>query len=181
MRIQGGSVGDEDRLKRMSDLGSSGLAMEVEANPESYSSAAMVARVSTEPAMRSAPFSAPAEQLEQVLKFLTSPEDRPSAEEPAVEPSGSAAPKRDLRSALELSVKVFEAVRAADARLVASEEFQKEMIELHEQQVHALEGRISASEKRLKEAEARARDAEVWLAKFHDNIVEDFQRTFASR
>lgn len=174
MRSQGGSVGDEDRLKRMSDLGASGLAMEIDVNPGSYSSAALA------PSVRSAPSTAPAEQLEQVLKFLTSPDDRPLPDL-TLEPDAGGAPKRDLRSALELSVKVFEAVRAADARLVASEEFQKEMVELHDQQVHALETRISASEKRLKEAEARAREAETWLAKFHDNIVEDFQRTFASR
>ena len=39
------------------------------------------------------------------------------------------------------------------------------------------DGRLAAAEKRADAAETRARDAEEWLIKFHDTILDGFQKT----
>ena len=117
------------------------------------------------------------EALERVLKFS------PSFKDKAVVPSGDRAspPKRDLSSALDLVNEAFEAIRIAEERAAAAEEYHQQLIQHHKDQLKALEGRLSTSEKRADAAEARAKEAEGWLAKFHDTIVDGFQRTFVTK
>jgi hypothetical protein len=183
MRGQGGTLNDDDRLKRLSDLGSSGLAMDVEVSAAQYAATATTMRAAVPGGFDAPAPAAPAEALEQVLKFLTSPDDRANApnSEGEDEDEENPSPKRDIPAALQLAVKVFEAVRAADERVRAADDFQRQLVETHDQQIRAVEARIALADKRAKAAEGRAREAESWLAKFHDNIVEDFQRTFSAR
>ncbi|RYB06665.1 hypothetical protein [Lichenibacterium ramalinae] len=94
---------------------------------------------------------------------------------------GANAGKRDWSSALDLVSEAFEAIRMADERAAASEEYQAEMMQRHADQVKVMETRIVAAEKRADAAENRAKVAEGWLSKFHDTIIDEFQRTFASR
>jgi chromosome segregation ATPase len=89
--------------------------------------------------------------------------------------------KRDWSSAIDLVNEAFEAIRLADERAVAAENYHQQLIQHHKEQVKSLEGRIAAAEKRADTAEARLKDAESWLARFHDTIVDGFQRTFASK
>ena len=97
--------------------------------------------------------------------------------------SGGSAPpqKRDWSSALDLVNEAFEAIRIADERALASEDYREQLEQHHRDQVKALEARLFASEKRAEAAETRAKDAEIWLAKFHDTIVDGFQKTFVSK
>ncbi len=94
---------------------------------------------------------------------------------------GRGAGKRDWSSALDLVSEAFEAIRMADERAAASEEYQAELVQRHADHVKVLETRIAAAEKRADAAENRAKAAEGWLSKFHDTIIDEFQRTFASR
>lgn len=94
---------------------------------------------------------------------------------------GGGAGKRDWSSALDLVSEAFEAIRMADERAAASEEYQAELVGRHADHVKVLETRIAAAEKRADAAENRAKAAEGWLSKFHDTIIDEFQRTFASR
>ena len=94
---------------------------------------------------------------------------------------GANAGKRDWSSALDLVSEAFEAIRMADERAAASEEYQAELVQRHSDHVKVLETRIAAADKRADAAENRAKTAEGWLSKFHDTIIDEFQRTFASR
>ena len=94
---------------------------------------------------------------------------------------GAAGPKRDWSAALDLVNEAFEAIRMAEERTAAAEDYQRQLIQHHAEQIRALENRLSNSEKRAEAAEARAKETEAWLVKYHDTIVDGFQRTFVSR
>ena len=119
----------------------------------------------------------PAGPADRVVEFSSQMKDRllHSAAD------GSVAGKRDWSSALDLVTEAFEAIRLADERATASEEHRADLIQRHAEHVKALETRIVAAEKRAEVAESRAAVAEGWLSKFHDTIIDEFQRTFASR
>lgn len=114
---------------------------------------------------------------ESVLKFSTPFKDRM----PAQTGDRGAPQKRDFSSALDLVEEAFEAIRIAEDRAVAAEDYHQQLVQHHKEQLRALEVRLSASEKRAEAAEARAKEAETWLVKFHDTIVDGFQRTFVSK
>lgn len=84
-------------------------------------------------------------------------------------------------SALDLVSEAFEAIRLADERAAASEEYQFDLVQRHSEQLRTLEARIAMAEKRADEAENRATIAETWLAKYHDTINSEFQRVFMMR
>lgn len=114
---------------------------------------------------------------ERILQFSASLKDR-------VGPPGErspGAPKRDWSAALDLVNEAFEAIRMAEERTVAAEDYQRQLIQHHADQVRALEHRLANTEKRAEAAEARAKETESWLVKYHDTIVDGFQRTFVSR
>ncbi len=117
-----------------------------------------------------------AENRDRVLKFSNSFKDR----------SGGAGergdqPKRDWSSAIDLVNEAFEAIRLADERAVAAENYHQQLIQHHKEQVRSLDARIAAAEKRAETAEGRLKEAESWLARFHDTIVDGFQRTFTAK
>ena len=114
---------------------------------------------------------------DRVVEFSASMKDR--LLQNAAEGAGGG--KRDWSSALDLVSEAFEAIRMADERAAASEEYQAELVQRHADHVKVLETRIAAAEKRADAAENRAKTAEGWLSKFHDTIIDEFQRTFASR
>ena len=113
---------------------------------------------------------------ERILKFQQNFRDRPNGQGERGESL-----KRDWSSAIDLVNEAFEAIRLADERAVAAENYHQQLVQHHKEQVKNLESRIQASEKRAETAEARLKDAESWLARFHDTIVDGFQRTFASK
>ena len=115
-----------------------------------------------------------ADLQERVLKFSSNFRDRPAGER-------GEGLKRDWSSAIDLVNEAFEAIRLADERSVAAENYHQQLVQHHKEQLKTLEGRIAASEKRAETAEARLKDAETWLARFHDTIVDGFQRTFSAK
>ena len=119
---------------------------------------------------------AEAENHDRVLKFSSSFKDRNGG-------SGERgdAPKRDWSSAIDLVNEAFEAIRLADERAVAAENYHQQLIQHHKEQVRGLETRIATAEKRAEGAEGRLKEAESWLARFHDTIVDGFQRTFTPK
>ena len=114
---------------------------------------------------------------DRVLEFSSTAKDK------ILQTAGDSAAsgKRDWSSALDLVSEAFEAIRMADERASASEEFQAELVRRHADHAKVLEARIAAAEKRADAAENRAKLAEGWLSKFHDTIVDEFQRTFTAR
>lgn len=126
------------------------------------------------PAADQQPAQAAEADRDRVLKF--SFKDRNNGSPERADPL-----KRDWSSAIDLVNEAFEAIRLADERAVAAENYHQQLIQHHKEQVKSLEGRIAAAEKRADTAEARLKDAESWLARFHDTIVDGFQRTFASK
>ena len=117
-----------------------------------------------------------AESQERVLKFSSNFRDRPNGQ-----PGERSDMKRDWSSAIDLVNEAFEAIRLADERAVAAENYHQQLVQHHKEQVRNLESRIAASDKRAETAEQRVKEAEAWLARFHDTIVDGFQRTFASK
>ncbi len=117
-----------------------------------------------------------AENRDRVLKFSNSFKDRNGGAAERGEP-----PKRDWSSAIDLVNEAFEAIRLADERAVAAENYHQQLIQHHKEQVRSLESRITAAEKRAEGAEGRLKEAESWLARFHDTIVDGFQRTFTAK
>lgn len=115
-----------------------------------------------------------ADLQERVLKFSSNFRDRPAGDR-------GEGLKRDWSSAIDLVNEAFEAIRLADERAVAAENYHQQLVQHHKEQVKNLEARITVSEKRAETAEARLKDAENWLARFHDTIVDGFQRTFAAK
>ncbi len=114
---------------------------------------------------------------ERVLKFSSNFRDRPNGQGG----QGGEGMKRDWSSAIDLVNEAFEAIRLADERAIAAENYHQQLVQHHKEQVKGLEARIAASDKRAEFAEGRLKDAENWLARFHDTIVDGFQRTFASK
>lgn len=93
----------------------------------------------------------------------------------------SSAAKRDWSSALDLINEAFEAIRIADERALAADDYREQLEQHHRDQLKTLESRLFTADKRVEIAEARAKEAEVWLAKFHDTIVDGFQKTFVAK
>lgn len=120
---------------------------------------------------------APDDATERILQFSASLKDRIGSA-PGDRNGG---PKRDWSAALDLVNEAFEAIRMADERAAAAEDYQRQLIQHHAEQIRALENRLSNSEKRAEAAEAKAKETEAWLVKYHDTIVDGFQRTFVSR
>ncbi len=92
----------------------------------------------------------------------------------------SAAPpahQRDWSAALDLVNEAYEAIRIAEERAAAAEDYSKQLTQYHSEQLRVADARLAAAEKRAEAAEARARDAEEWLVKFHDTILDGFQKT----
>lgn len=133
--------------------------------------------------IRNEPVSAPAaappaalDRQERVLDFSSAVKDKLS-----LAASEQAGGKRDFSAALDLVNEAFEAIRLAEERAAAAEEHKADLLQRHAEQVRVLEGRLAASEKRAEALEGRAKTAETWLSKFHDTIVDEFQRTFTSK
>ena len=114
---------------------------------------------------------------ERILQFSASLKDRVGS--PTSDRNGG--PKRDWSAALDLVNEAFEAIRMAEERAAAAEDYQRQLMQHHAEQIRALEGRLANSEKRAEAAEARAKETEAWLVRYHDTIVDGFQRTFVSR
>ena len=91
-----------------------------------------------------------------------------------------AAVKRDWSGALDLINETYRAIRMADERVVAAEKYNQQLTDHFEEKLRATEARLSATEIRASLAEARAKEAEDWLVRFHDTIVEGFQKTLSS-
>lgn len=87
------------------------------------------------------------------------------------------APQRDWSAALDLVNEAYEAIRIAEERAAAAEDYSKQLTQYHSEQLRVTDARLAAAEKRAEAAEARARDAEDWLVKFHDTILDGFQKT----
>ena len=85
--------------------------------------------------------------------------------------------QRDWSAALDLVNEAYEAIRIAEERATAAEDYSKQLTQYHSEQLRVADGRLAAAEKRAETAEARARDAEEWLVKFHDTILDGFQKT----
>ncbi len=119
------------------------------------------------------------ENPERVLKFSPSFKERVA---PLTALTGDRnSPKRDWSSALDLVNEAFEAIRIAEERAAAAEEYHQQLVVHHGEQMRGLEARLMATERRAEAAEGRAKEAEGWLAKFHDTIVDGFQRTFITK
>lgn len=88
-----------------------------------------------------------------------------------------AAHQRDWSAALDLVNEAYEAIRIAEERATAAEDYSKQLTQYHSEQLRVADARLAATEKRAEAAEARARDAEEWLVKFHDTILDGFQKT----
>lgn len=91
--------------------------------------------------------------------------------------SVTATPQRDWSAALDLVHEAYEAIRIAEERAAAAEDYSKQLTQYHSEQLRVADARLAAAEKRAEIAEARARDAEEWLVKFHDTILDGFQKT----
>ena len=85
--------------------------------------------------------------------------------------------QRDWSAALDLVNEAYEAIRLAEERAAAAEDYSKQLTQYHSEQLRVSDARLAASEKRAEVAEARARDAEEWLIKFHDTILDGFQKS----
>jgi hypothetical protein len=94
------------------------------------------------------------------------------------QPSGerAAAPARDWSAALDLVNEAYEAIRIAEERANGAEAYSTQLGQYHAEQLRVTEARLTAAEKRAEAAEARAREAEEWLVKFHDTILDGFQK-----
>ena len=119
----------------------------------------------------------PIDATERILQFSASLKDRAAP----VPNERNGGPKRDWSAALDLVNEAFEAIRMAEERAAAAEDYQRQLIQHHAEQMRAVENRLSASERRAEMAEARAKETEAWLVKYHDTIVDGFQRTFVTR
>lgn len=96
----------------------------------------------------------------------------------ATDRAGSAgSPQRDWSAALDLVNEAYEAIRIAEERAAAAEDYSKQLTQYHSEQLRVADARLAAAEKRAEAAEARAREAEDWLVKFHDAILDGFQKT----
>lgn len=92
-------------------------------------------------------------------------------------PATGSGHQRDWSAALDLVNEAYEAIRIAEERATAAEDYSKQLTQYHGEQLRVADGRLAAAEKRAEIAEARAREAEDWLVKFHDTILDGFQKT----
>ena len=86
-------------------------------------------------------------------------------------------PQRDWSAALDLVNEAYEAIRMAEERASNAEDYSKQLTQYHSEQLRVADARLATAEKRAEAAEARAREAEEWLVKFHDAIIDGFQKT----
>ncbi len=137
----------------MSDMVRTEPSMEAElAEPETVS-----------PPRELAPF------REKVFQFA------PRSEQTATEtPLGNE--RRDWGAAIDLVKEASEAIRFAEERAQAAEDYSAQLATYHKEQLKAAEGRIAAAERRAEVAQLRAAEAESWLSRFHDAINEGFGR-----
>ena len=92
-------------------------------------------------------------------------------------PTSGTGHQRDWSAALDLVNEAYEAIRIAEERAAAAEDYSKQLTQYHSEQLRVADARLAAAEKRAEAAEARAREAEDWLVKFHDAILDGFQKT----
>ncbi len=111
---------------------------------------------------------------DKVFHFLPSATER-QPEKRAV-PGG-----RDWAAALDLITEASEAVRLAEDRTIAAEQYNQQLTQFFKDQGKATEAKIAAAEKRAELAELRAAEAEEWLARLHDAIVGGFKGVVAPR
>ena len=118
---------------------------------------------------------APADAAEQpgkdpadkVFHFLPAAIERPQEKR--------AAAGRDWGAALDLITEAAEAVRLAEDRTVAAEQYNQQLTQFYKEQSKAAEAKLAAAEKRAEAAELRAAEAEEWLGRLHDAIVTGFK------
>ena len=94
--------------------------------------------------------------------------------------SHQGAAKRDWSAALNLINDCFEAVRVAEERAANAENHIAQLSLRLDEQAKTFEARMTAANRRIDAAEARGREAEEWLIRFHDTIMDGFQKTFAA-
>ncbi len=82
--------------------------------------------------------------------------------------------RRDWSAAIDLVNEAAEAVRLAQERTLESENFAKQLVTNHKEQMKAAEARVASAEKRTEAALARATEAEGWLNRFYDAISSGF-------
>ena len=128
-----------------------------------------------------ADFEAKAEDIEPPKKVF--PFSAPYKPWPPQSASERASPptnhQRDWSAALDLVNEAYEAIRIAEERAAAAEDYSKQLTQYHSEQLRVADARLAAAEKRAEAAEARARESEDWLVKFHDAILDGFQKTKA--
>lgn len=104
---------------------------------------------------------------DKVFHFLPAAIERP--------PEKRVAGGRDWGAALDLITEAAEAVRLAEDRTVAAEQYNHQLTQFYKDQIKATEAKIAAAEKRAEAAELRAVEAEEWLGRLHDAIVTGFK------
>jgi len=104
--------------------------------------------------------------LDKVLRFALAAKDRNG------DPHRKKAPKRDLSSLIDVVHRAAEAMRFAEARAQDMEARAEALAQRATEELKAAEARIQAAEARARAAEARAQEAEEWLARVHDEIIE---------
>lgn len=110
---------------------------------------------------------------DKVFHFLPAAIERP--------PEKRAAGGRDWGAALDLIAEAAEAVRLAEDRTVAAEQYNQQLTQFYKDQSKVAEAKIAAAEKRAEAAELRAAEAEEWLGRLHDAIVTGFKGVVESR
>jgi hypothetical protein len=91
-------------------------------------------------------------------------------DDPVVQPNA----RRDFASAIDLVTEACEAIRLAEERAVAAEQYSQELNEYIVELTKVSDSKTAALEKRLEAAEARASEAEEWLIRFHDAVMSGF-------
>jgi hypothetical protein len=91
--------------------------------------------------------------------------------------AGSDVKKRDWSGTLDLINETYQAIRMADERASAAEEYSRQLTKHFQDQLRAVESRLAATESRALAAESRAKEAEEWLVRFHDAIMEGFGKS----
>lgn len=96
------------------------------------------------------------------------PRSEPASEQP------SHPERRDWAAAIDLVKEASEAVRLAEERAQAAEDYSKQLAAYHKEQIRAAEARTANAERRVEAALLRATEAETWLTRFHDAILDGF-------
>jgi hypothetical protein len=90
---------------------------------------------------------------------------------------GGEVKKRDWSGTLDLINETYQAIRMADERAAAAEEYSRQLTKHFQDQLRAIESRLAATESRAVAAEGRAKEAEEWLVRFHDAIMDGFGKS----